>query len=503
MNDLNYIISTLSQENKQRFVIFLEKKNKRKDIKNIQLFKLLAKNELNSTSICKTLYGNNKKDAYHGLRKRLYDALIDFTANISLQEENTVNMSIIKYLLAARTFLELKNHKAAYKILAKAEKLALEHHLYPYLNEIYSTQIQYAHANPSININDVILKFKKNKLLHQQEDNLNIVYTKIRQTLNNINFKSEITDFETLFKNTLKDYNITLQENLSFKSLYQLIAIVSLSAFVTKDYLKIESFLINAYKKRLHDDSTDSQTYYHIQILYLIANTLFRNKKFEESLRYLKLMHNQMQDQQKKHFYTFKLKYHLLLGLNLNYTNKQKQAIELLVPIVNKKHVDIESLLDIHLSLSMFYFQKNDFNNTLKLLSQLNHSDKWYSEKAGKAWVIKKNLMEILLHIELKNIDLVDSRILSFKRSFSKYLKAINQQRVLTFLTLVETYYKKPEKIITPTFKNTVDTSFEWIHPDQEDIFVMSFYAWLKSKIEKQHIFKTTLELIHKYNYQN
>ncbi|MEP1487018.1 MAG: hypothetical protein ABJK28_01165 [Algibacter sp.] len=503
MNNLNHVVSTFSAENQQRFITFLEKKNKRKDIKNIQLFKLLLKNELNSKAICLAIYGSYKKDAYHALRMRLYHSIIDFTANTSLQEENSVNMKIIKYLIASRTYLQLKEYKVAYKVLDKAEALAQEHQLFPILNEIYHTKIQYAYANPILDLDAVIIKFKKNKASHQKEDELNIVYAKIRQTLNNINYKSDVLDFQTILNNTLKAHHVNIDNNLSFKSLYQLIAIVSLSAFVTKDYLKIESFLLNAYKSIIQNKKKDPQVYYHIQILYLIANTLFRNKKFEDSEHYLGLMHQQMHEEQKKYFNRFKLKYNLLLALTFNFTNKQDCAIDLLLPFINIKHPDIESLLDIHLSLTMFYFQKNALKKAQALLSKLNHNDKWYNDKAGTEWIIKKRLLEILLHIELENIDLVESRLLSFKRSYSKYLKDIKQERVLIYLGLIEACYKNPENINSIPFKSTVEKSFEWIHPDEEDIFVMSFYAWLKSKIERQPIYKTTLELIYKYEHQN
>lgn len=503
MNDLNHVVSTFSKESQQRFIAFLEKKNKRTDIKNTQLFKLLLKNELDSKAICFNIYGSYKKDAYHALRMRLYNSIIDFTANTSLLEENSVNMKIIKYLIASRTYLQLKEYKIAYKVLDKAEALAQEHQLFPILNEIYHTKIQYASENPILDLDAVIIKFKKNKERHQREDELNMVYAKIRQTLNNINYKVDVLDFQTILNNTLKEHQININENLSFKSLYQLIAIVSLSAFVTKDYLKIESFLLNAYKSIIQNKKKDAQVYYHIQILYLIANTLFRNKKFEDALQYLNLMHQHMQEQQKKYFNRFKLKYNLLLALNFNFTNKQDAAINSLLPFINIKHTDIESLLDIHLSLTMFYFQKNEFKKAHNLLSKLNHSNQWYSDKTGKEWVIKKSLMEILLHIELENIDLVESRLLSFKRSYSKYLKDIKQERVLTYLGLIEACYKNPEKINSSNFKDTVENSFEWIHPNQEDIFVMSFYAWLKSKIENKSIYKTTLELIYNHEHQN
>ena len=496
MNDLNHIVSTFSKEDRQRFMSYLEKKNKRKDTKNIQLFKLLLNNDLSSKELCFKLYRNDKKEAYHALRKRLYQSIIDFIANTSLQEEKAIDMQIIKYILAARTCLLQKQYKVAYKVLDKAEILAVEHHLFPLLNEVYHTKIQFAYTNPLVNIDKLIIKFENNKKNNQLEDQLNIVYAKIRQVLNKITYKSEVVDFQTILNNALKEHNISINDSMSFKSLYQLITIISLSAFVTNDYLKVEPFLIQTYKTIINHKDKEKQLYYHIQILYIIANTLFRSKKFNESLYYLNLMQKHMLNSQKKYHNTFILKYNLLLGLNLNYSNKQDEAIALLTPLTKTKHQDIESLLDIYLSLITFYFQKNDFKKAHSLFSKFYHTDHWYTEKAGAEWVIKKNLIEILLHIELNNIDLVESRLLSFKRNHFSYLKGINQERVLTYLTLIETFYKNPEKITSTVFKNKVENSFKWINKDREDIFVMSFYAWLKSKMENKNLYTTTLNLI-------
>ena len=88
------------------------------------------------------------------------------------------------------------------------------------------------------------------------------------------------------------------------------------------------------------------------------------------------------------------------------------------------------------------------------------------------------------------------SRIASFKRSHFKYLKNNNQDRVITYLLLIESYYKNPEKALKTKFRDKIEFSFEWIGPIKEDIFVMSFYAWLKSKIDREDLFITTLNLI-------
>jgi len=46
MNYKSDIALSFKTEEQQRFINYLRQKNKRKDIKNIQLFKLLVKNEL-------------------------------------------------------------------------------------------------------------------------------------------------------------------------------------------------------------------------------------------------------------------------------------------------------------------------------------------------------------------------------------------------------------------------------------------------------------------------
>lgn len=493
---INDIISTLSIEDQQKFIVYLEKKNKRKDTKNVQLFNLLLKDELSSQAICTKLYGNKNKNAYHALRKRLHESLIDFTANQSLQEESSVDMQIIKYILASKSFLQQKQYKVAYKTLDKAEKLAIEHDMFPFLNEIYNTKIQYAYANPLVEIYPLSIKFKNNQKKIQLEDELNIVYAKIRHTLNSLSYKGEVLDFQTILTNTLKEHSISTNDYISFKSLYQLVTISSISAFVTKDYLKIEPFLISTYKLIINHKSKEKQLFYHIQILYAIANALFRNKKFNESLQYLELMMEHMNLNKKKNYNTFKLKHHVLKALNFNYSNKQDNAIKLLEPLISTKHQDLETLLDIKLSLIVFYFQKSEFKKAYSIISKFYHTDQWYTEKAGKEWVIKKNLIEILLHIELQNINLIESKLLSFKRSHNTYLKNINQQRVIIYLSFIEMYYKNPEQVTSSTFKSKVKNAFNWQEIHKEDIFVISFYSYLKGKMSNTDLFKATLELI-------
>lgn len=496
MIDIKQIIIAFTDEEQQGFIRFLHKKNKRKDAKNIKLVQLLIDENVSSREICLQLYKKDNKVALHALRKRLFQSIIEFIANNSLNDENSTDIHLIKYIVAARAFLKQGQMDVGFKVLEKAEIKANELQLFSILNEIYHTKIEYAHQYSKINFDDLIAKFYTNQEQHQLEERLNIAYAKIRIALREIQHQKKIIEIKLLVNNVLEENSIVISDVLSFKSLYQIIQILNISTSQNFQFWNIESYLLETYQIVQNHKAKDKQLYYHIEILYIIANTLFRNKKFTLSLEYLELMNQYMHQNKRKYLKEFNLKNQLLLALNHNYIGNQSFAINLLIPFINKKNIDLASQLDIYLSLIVFYSQKNEFKKAQGLFTKFYHSDKWYIEKAGIEWVIKKNLIEILLQIDLGNIDVVDSRILSFKRTYFNHLKNINQEKVITYLKLVEIYYKNPEIVTSDEFHQKVESSFEWVTREKEDIFMMSFYAWLKAKMTRKDVYLVTLALI-------
>jgi hypothetical protein len=496
MIHLNKILRTLNKDKQQEFINYLDKKNKRKDAKNIQLVKLLLADNFSSQEISEKIYGTQNKVALHALRKRLFQSLIDFTANTSIKEENSLDIRLIKYIIAARNFLQKEQIEVGYQILEKARIVATEHQLFSILNEIYHTKIQYAHQHETLNLEEIIHNFKENQQQLIQEDNLNIAYANIRKSLNDYQQKKTTVDIKKLIESTLKKQNNLDISLLSFKSLYQLLQITTISSSQKFDYYNITNFAVDTYKIVKNHTSKNKQTYYHIEILYVISNIFFRDKKFNQSLKYLELMNFYMKANKQKYLKEFSSKHDLLLALNFNYTEKQEEAIQLLESTIDKKNINIIHQLDIYLSLIVCYFQNKSLTKAQNLLSKLYHTDKWYLEKAGLIWTIKKNLIDILLQIDCGNINLVESRLKSFKKNYFKHLKEIDQENVIIYLKLVEIYYKSPEKVSSKEFYNKVETSFNFIDKEKEDIFMMSFYAWLKAKMTKQNVYLVTLKLI-------
>jgi tetratricopeptide (TPR) repeat protein len=233
----------------------------------------------------------------------------------------------------------------------------------------------------------------------------------------------------------------------------------------------------------------DKHRYYHLSILNLLAVTQFRNKKFAASMKFTKELQVEMEKDNKSYYKRFAERLATMKALNYNYTGRPKEAIELLTDFK-------ETSLDVQLLIAMCLFQQGEFSEAYQIIKKLRHSDTWYEKKMGWVWVVKKNLIEILLLTELDRLDLVLVRLQQFKRKFSKQLQDRGEKRVLTFVKLISRYYENPEQVVKEEFKAEVENSFEWLGKEQEDIFVMSFYAWLKSKMEKENLYRITLKLV-------
>ena len=495
MIEIKEVLCSFEKDEYQEFIRFLKNKNKRNDTKNVELASLLRNTKLSSKEICKNLYKGNEA-AFHALRKRLFTSLIDFTANISIKYEVSTDMQLVKHLIAARNMLKKGFYKTGFYILKKTEVIADTYQLYAILNEVYFTKIEYAIFFDKVDLQTLIHKFRANQEKLIIENNINITYAEIKLAVQKLNEKSEAFHLKEIIDPILNKYDLDFSKNLSYKSLYQLIEITNLTALQTFNYYDAEDFLVNTYQQIENQEDRQEKNHYKIEILYMVANALFRTKKFNDSVNYLAKMKELILSNKEKNRKYFLAKHDFLLALNLNYTRKSELATELLEPYLFKKNLKIDVELDIKLSLIVFYFQQNELQKSKKLLAKLNHTDKWYTEKNGIIWVIQKNVIAILLHIELENIDLVTSKLLSFKRSYFNYLKEIKQERVIYFINFIEKLFIDKSIVNTKNFLIEVENKLIATPYKKEDIFMMSFYAWLKAKIINKNLYETTLALV-------
>ncbi len=487
------IINSLSTEDYDKFKLYLRHKNKRSDTKNIALLKILRQSYL-PTNIDIMLYGKPSKNAYHALCKRLHDSLIDFIAGRSFETETTEEFEVLKLVLAARILYEQNIITAAQKTLQKAALRASNNDLYSLLSEIYHTQIQYAHLHEQVHLEDLIKAFYINQNHHKHQENLNLAYAfiknKITQTHNTVTI-----DVNQLLEDTFHKFDISIHDSLTFKSLYQLLEIINTVARLENNYFDALPFFERVYKA-ISDKKTSSNKhlYYHIHLLYFMANAYFRNKQFETALVYLDQMKEKMHSERGKYEFRFRESELLLRTLLLNYSEKSTEAIQHLKNHFIQSKNKTPQNPDLVLTLVICQTQQEEYKQALSSLNQLKHSTSWYISKMGEDWVIKHDLVQLIIHIELEHIDLVSSLIKRFKR---KYKHVIQQEnRLQDFIKILEIIHKRPEEVKTIRFRESIKRLFKTENRAKEDIFMLSYFAWVLSKTNSKTLYQTTLDLL-------
>ncbi|MXN92660.1 hypothetical protein GR160_15635 [Flavobacterium sp. Sd200] len=492
MNAVSEVIGLMNLSDKKDFENYIKQKNKRNDTQNLKLFRLLETDDINTIN---KIYGTNNA-AYHALNKRLYDNLVSFMANRTFVNATGEAHEVLRLLVVSRFFLEHKLTKAAFKCLAKAEAKANDLGHFSLLNEIYHTQIQFSHLEPLVNLEALIEKFTANAANMQKEEKLNMAYALLRNELADVMYKGKVIVFKDLIKSTLKRLTISLKDVLTFKSLYQMLYIANEYASLNSNFAMIEPFVQKSYSFiAARQDTAGNQLYYHIYILYFMANIHFRNRRFAESEAVLQTMHEQMREQNGRYYSLFCLRYFLILSLTKNYGGYPIEALSIAQKAL-KDHgnkADASDVHDIRLAIIVFCLLQED-RTVSQYMKDYKHTDSWYEKKLGMLYAIRRCLVEILMHIQFENTELALSRIKSFKRRYKKYLNNVNEARVMDYVLLLEHYVLKPEITATTRFKQALEALLHT--PAQEDIFVLSFIGWLKARFTKKTPYDETLILM-------
>ncbi|AYL96803.1 hypothetical protein [Mucilaginibacter celer] len=493
MDSLSELVNLLNSSDKKHFRQFLERRNKRNDVKNLQLLDLIETDDISGLNKLYNVEKNN--DAYHALRKRLQDSLLLFLSQKTFESSHSDTYDALRLVVVGRFLLENDVPKIAFKCLDKAEQLAEQLEQFNLLNELLLLKLQYAHLPEAEDLDVLTTRFMHNQQLMQREAKLNIAYAFLRQELQQIHLKGKIVNLTSLMITTIRKYKISVLDLMTYKSIYQILFIASEYADIQQNYGLIERY-INRTNQFIQAQPLQKHTYlfYHISILYYLANFHLRQKDFTRSTSYLNEMMDLMATDS-RYYIVFYLRHQLLSGLNLFFTGRAEDAIQLLQKSLSNtnnrsKPEDIE---DLRICMVMFLALCND-QRSLKQLSLLTRTDAWYEKKMGMLWTIRKNLMEILVQAQFGNIELATSRLNSFRRRYKKYLLKTSEERVLVFVKQVEKYLIKPDVAFEPSYKKAVLTLLDEV--GNNDIFTLSFIAWLIARWEKTTGYEVVLRLV-------
>ncbi|MFK7757999.1 MAG: hypothetical protein AB8B53_13800 [Flavobacteriales bacterium] len=490
MSTIKELISLLNPGERASFIQFLDHRNKRHDTRNIQLFKAHLKN---SESSIRSEIGSN---AFNALNKRLTDLLIDFTATKTLSSSLSEENSIIKLVVTARKLISNASFKEGMLILKKAEKLALALDQHSLLNEIYHTSIEHAHRLEQVDLELLFSKLKKNNEQFIAQEKLGVLYAKMHREFLSGKFHHVPSKLKETLGSGLKTFDINPELILNYRSLNQLCSLTDLYASQTKSYSQADLFFEKhiATLKGTEKD-TEKMLPYHIELLYTMANIYFRKRNFKRSKFYLINMKEQMERFPEVNQSVWKGRYTNLLALNLNFSAQYGEALDIIQTRLKERNLTQPEKALLTLTLCMIHFQQECITSVKSALMLLNRTDQFYLNHLGNEWLFNFKAIEILMHYELGNDLLAESRIKSFKRKYGQLLKADSQNPIWPFLKLIQIITIDYKHITSPEFTQKVEETIPWKGVD-EDFFNICFYAWLKAKMLKRPIYSTTLNLV-------
>jgi hypothetical protein len=498
-DDLRAIVLTLTTEERKELSQFISRQKQKQGRKDVELLKLLQQKQTYSPSeIVEKIYPEGENSmAYHALRKRLMKHLSDFIVLKQTVEDASAASAVMSLISLSRYLFEKQLDKMGWQYLFRAEKLAAEAEQYNLLNTVYNLQISYIHREPAPELEEVINKWNRNRVLADEDERATIASSLVARTLNQIKLQGRELNFDEVIEQTLQTYHLTQAAGRRPGLLYKLINIARSAVLVKKDFYSFEPYIISQYRK-IEDMGGFSTQHlvYKLGLLYMIAHVLYRNRKFTQSMKYLELLLQNMAHK-KSYEQQFYPKYVLLLAANYVFTDQNVKAVNSLEGFLaaNPTHYTIRDGLNAQLNLAFYYFQQQEYSKANKQLRSIAHSDQWCEKKMGKEWVLKKNLSELIIQYELGNEDLAMNKVRTIERSFGSLFKNPAYKNVQLYVQFVKQLLHNPDSVTEKSFFEEVDTSFVFLPAKQEDLQSMGFYAWLKSKMMKRNYYEVLLEL--------
>ena len=482
MDILNQVIQLMNKEEVRHFKLFTGRTQVKGTRKDLLLFDYIRKvnDDYEEDRIFHKLYDKNNKNAFYRLKNRL---LTDLNKSLVIQHLDDDDTNHIFHLLSlSRFFFNRNSYEVAYHYIRKAEKKAIALENYELLDFIYSELIKLSHEIISINPETYIQKRKQNRdqllYLREIEDILAAAIYRLKIT-QNYSAKNPVID---LLQKTVEEYSLNDQIRKSPKLRFALYQSVSRILVANKDYVPLEQYILSTWEtfsgeglfnKRNHDTK--------LQMLTFIVNTLYKNGKDSEALKFTDLLKEAMAEYngflQKK--YTFF--YYNSLAHYYNKHDKEKaiKTFEEMKEQEGIKGTRYEAFSILNLSIVLFMTYK--FRPALKSLIQLYLHDSFQTN--DDSFKFKIATYELILRFEVDDFETIEKRIDQVRKDFAELIQLPENSRDRELISLLEAMVKsidiRRDKALVERISNFLKDKPE----DEQDIGVVDYYDWLKEKI--------------------
>jgi hypothetical protein len=485
MNILPQVVGMMNKEEIRHFKLFINRTEKSGERKDELLFDAIRKQypDYDEEKILKKLYATEEKNALYRLKNRLFE---DIGKSLALHYFDSSEYSVIlNCLLLSRLFYGKGQTAIAFHYLNKAFRKAEENEYLEWLDIIYGEFIKLSHETLEINPEEYIQKRKDNRSkLNKVQEIDDILAALIYRIKVSQNFAKQNTEILKLLQNTVNDFAKSKDVKNSPVLRLKIYQSVSRILLQQQDFKSLEKYLLKTYeefsKEKLFNKSNHDTK---LQMLTYLINSLFKNKKINESLEYADLLKSAMDEHggllhDKYLFYYYN-------SLVINYSVKDiDKAIEILNEAKDNssiKKLPVYSVF-VYLNLAVLNFEKKNFKEALKSLVKpmiqdaFNHLD--------EAWHLKLAVFELMIRFELEDFDYLEVKAERIKKEHLALLKKTEYNRQKQMIAALGMMMRsegiKKDKPLNKFVSQLLGGVMQGSTTDTD---IINYGDWLKAKI--------------------
>jgi hypothetical protein len=493
MDFIKEVIYTFNKKDKEEFERFLTRKQPKNNRRDLTTFRLLFDMYQGKEVVIENMKGSAN---YHALRKRLSKELDLFL----MLKEATENFNDILGLHKVVYFINLKKYDIAWQLLEKEElkrkgtkfieeeikiqRLKLE--ILPYFN---GSQLEKTHKR--------LYELQK---LQYQKDRLQVSFIQIQNSLKDKIFRGEYDDNYLEIEKILNKNQVIEMIKADPNVLMQIIRMVRAKFLLDKKYKQF-AFVAQKYYEQMFAIFKKEQlsNFLLSELEFTMAHAYFRVRKFSKSQFHLSQLNELMQKDKV-----------LLNAYGAKYISI-KSSIDVLEGHLAEAILEHETFINEHLSkltakdkltlnlnLVAYYCCEGAFKKAGRLLLIFQQSDAYYQNLIGMESMVRKELIRVIVQVELGNIDLALNILQKIQKQYATMFEREEYQMVPSYVKTIIQFIDNPNqnsKIVLKTMEEATDYKDSRLFDDPK---LLSFYSWLKSKILGKNLYETLLQ-----EYQN
>jgi hypothetical protein len=482
---LNQVIESMNKEQVRFFKLFISRSRDVDARKDAALFDYIRQTgeKYDELKIHNKLYAGDSKNSFYRLKHRL---LQDLNKSLMVQHFDDDEVVYILHLLALEKYYFNKNNvKTAVYFLRKAESEATRIENYELLDIIYGEFIKLSHELVVINPEMYIEKRKKNQehiyQLRVIDDILALVSYKMKITQN---FSADKNPVIPLLQRTLNKISQDKQLKKSPKLRFKIYDAVSRILLQKREYKALEDYLLGMYNEFEGEELFNRSNHdTKLQMLVFIVNTLFKNSKMDESLRYADKLKSAMEEHRRMLYDKYLFFYYNSQVINYSKLNSLK-AIEILEEMKKNEKITATPFYEmfIYANLAVLFFDQQNYHQSIRNLNKVYLLDSF--KKGDSILQFKFAIAELMIRYELQDFDILEVKIKQVKKDYREVLtkkETVREKEMLFIINrLIETDQIRKDKVLFSKIQSLLNSESREIEGDTE---IINYKRWLREKI--------------------